>query len=546
MWTLQKLVKTSRGRSYKSSSSLLIFLIIVKSEVQIRIANAKMSNDNSDDLCCDGTPVHSPLESILIPPEHMSKDFQTGLLPGRPGGVPLLDILPVRQDTVSMPEYSRLLAKCESQERKLKAFRNIHLLIREKEEEIISLTEKNRSYEEALTNSELRHSRLVKTILKNARQEKEIEAGRSRGTENDEEKNRREDDSERRVDSDKNENSQNVRFLESDDIAIQVPEPPVDDDKRISEAKVVVADRECSGDKPIAFVRDALTKKSPGLSQDLVGKLMQQNARLKKVLRDILNARGITAEDYLEKQEYADVVEQLRQELKISKDRVKKLEGVLASVKDADVHAVTMKNSQLQELLLKQNRVLTVKNAMIGAYSKKCEELEEEIKHLTYSTGRHFEYATKDKQEVTTFAQSTTKETDGLISRNVNQRILTASRCTPNKNETSFVRTLPAVGLVTDSEHQQRDKTQDKNEDQCKNEHRVPYVASDERHFREDRQDQNSLTQTESLSIVKTGSPSVAETGSLSSLLVCKRCEREFNDETSEKYVEHLSRCTDN
>lgn len=52
-----------------------------------------------------------------------------------------------------------------------------------------------------------------------------------------------------------------------------------------------------------------------------------------------------------ERQEYASVVEQLRQELKLSKNRVKDLEELLASVESQDTDGLRARNLQLQEMV---------------------------------------------------------------------------------------------------------------------------------------------------------------------------------------------------
>lgn len=61
------------------------------------------------------------------------------------------------------------------------------------------------------------------------------------------------------------------------------------------------------------------------VSKDFYTKLISQNARLKKMLKEILAQKAITVDDYLNHQELLDVITQLRDELRWSEQNSQKI-----------------------------------------------------------------------------------------------------------------------------------------------------------------------------------------------------------------------------
>lgn len=116
-----------------------------------------------------------------------------------------------------------------------------------------------------------------------------------------------------------------------------------------------------------------------GVSKDLLSKLMQQNARLRKVVKDILEQRGTTLETHLEKQEAQDVVNQLREELRLSKQQNERLKQII-NTKDED--DVLRKYTEQSENLQKAKKTITTLQAMVDAYGKEFEKLQQENKAL--------------------------------------------------------------------------------------------------------------------------------------------------------------------
>lgn len=525
-----------------------------------------MSNIDSDDICTDGdcpkevtTTRFSSLsnkETLLIenPQTRLSSCTTEETVPT----VTVGKMSPM----ISIPkeQYELLCAELKSKDQKLKALKNIHLLIQEKDEEVSSLKEKNQTYADALMMSEVRHCQLLRIATRFAKDNagSDVDQKQKTSSTNDSAKEISDQDLNKSVqtvslqdlkidnpkDNVMNTLEEDCEILNNETHASALSEDSVRENMSLETDAALIQNnlpldgftrtylesdlketdhalnRNASDDavqkameeedqaesthqqllNPRGFPmpKYALPKKFPGVSQDLVNKLIRQNARLKQILRQVMSSQGIGVEDYLERQEYASVVEQLRQELKLSRNRVKDLEELLASVGNQDTDGLRTRNLQLQETLQRQNKMLAVKQAMVDAFSRRCEEMEHQLKQVKLqslmeddsSLSRNTpEIAASDKMATKTFATNTLWQKP--------------------HSESSSSKGLH-VGGATDGKQEQVTEKSDAFS-------HAPLIASS----------------------------AVVSAVGIGSSLVCKRCDREFDESDDEKYREHCIKCTD-
>lgn len=255
--------------------------------------------------------------------------------------------------TVPKAEYERLKQELRTKDRKLVAFNNIHLLIQEKDVEISSLKEKIKSQADALMFSEMRYSQLVRLTAKSAKHAERLNPERERC------------DVKTQIDGDETRViSRNIKLVRNfegnsnlgktcDDEVLEKKQAVISVEGPFKQTKPETLDTKSSGrgstpsgeaglephrgdsisdpktskltarkigseDETAAFERESSEKnssvgvrlyrppgkgflKDPGVSKDLVSKLIQQNARLKQVLRQVAGHHGFTIEEYLVK-----------------------------------------------------------------------------------------------------------------------------------------------------------------------------------------------------------------------------------------------------
>jgi len=110
------------------------------------------------------------------------------------------------------------------------------------------------------------------------------------------------------------------------------------------------------------------------ISHDMISKLMTQNGRLKKVLKDILQVHGVTLSDYLDKKEYEDVVTQLQHEIKQHREAIEKLRAINESSCD-DVKKTAFEQA---EKIVKLEKSLMIQKAMVMSYSQQLDKQKRE------------------------------------------------------------------------------------------------------------------------------------------------------------------------
>lgn len=325
-----------------------------------------MSNKDSNDICTDGDcPKDVPLtllsslsneETLLIenPKTKLPSCTTEKMLPTVGKMSPTM--------TISKEEYEFLCAELKSKDQKLKALKNIHLLIQEKDEEVSSLKEKNQTYADALMLSEVRHCHLLRFATRFAKDNtgSDVDQKQKASSTNDSaqetsdqdlkksiqivslqdsEMDHPKDDVKDTLEEDSailnNETHASVlsedslhenRSLETDAALIQnnLPlvgftstylEPDLKQmdstlNRKTSDDAVQKTTTEQEGQaesvhhreltpRGLPMPRYALPRKFPGVSQDLVNKLIRQNARLKQILRQVMSSQGIGVEDYL-------------------------------------------------------------------------------------------------------------------------------------------------------------------------------------------------------------------------------------------------------
>lgn len=450
---------------------------------------------------------------------------------------------------VPRAEYERLKQELRTKDRKLVAFDNIHLLLQEKDAEISCLKEKNKSQADALIFSEMRYSQLVRLTAKSAKDAERQNPERERC------------DVKTQIDGDETRVlSRNVRLVRdfegnsnfsiTCDVLLEKNRALISVDGPSKQIKRDTLDTKCSGkdivpsgeavfephrgesvsdpktskltartigseDENSTFERESSGKdssagvrpyrappgkgflKDPGVSKDLVSKLIQQNARLKQVLRQVAGQHGFTIEQYMDKQEYVSVVDQLRNEIRLLQLRGKDKDEMLASVENLDVTGLIAKSLKLQETIQKQNRMLAVNEAMVEAYSNRCDELEGELKRLkTFVKSNNIaDYKAGSEQGMPI------SEKPDTIDSSADQ---------PHSQPA-----LPVSGLTIDGNADGR--------------HGGPVSTPGET-----EPPRNTLL---------TVSTTLADQHI--SLLVCERCEREFDVSDRDKYLEHCRKCTD-
>lgn len=300
---------------------------------------------DDSDICTDGATIVTS-DSIV---DAMCFDVTQKKVPQHP--LISADQSSMEVATVPRAEYERLKQELQTKDRKLMAFNNIHLLLQEKDAEISGLKEKNKSQADALIFSEMRYSQLVRLTAKSAKHAERQNLERERC------------DVKTQIDGDETRVlSRNVKLfrdfegnsnfsttcrelLENNQALISVEGPstqtkqePFDtkcsgkdfvpsgeagfeirggdsfsDPKTSkltarmigSESEDSTFERESSGRGSSTGVRPYRAPpgkgfpKDPGVSKDLVSKLIQQNARLKQVLRHVAGQHGFTIEEYL-------------------------------------------------------------------------------------------------------------------------------------------------------------------------------------------------------------------------------------------------------
>src|SRR6218665_299776 len=138
-----------------------------------------MSYTDSDDICTDcAYPEEVPMTRFSGPcnKETLSVENLQTLLT-QPSSYTTEKIVPLTGAvgkmtptiTISKEEYESLCAELKSKDQKLKALKNIHLLIQEKDEEVSSLKERNQTYADALMMSEVRHCQLLRIATRFAK-----------------------------------------------------------------------------------------------------------------------------------------------------------------------------------------------------------------------------------------------------------------------------------------------------------------------------------------------------------------------------------------
>lgn len=102
------------------------------------------------------------------------------------------------------------------------------------------------------------------------------------------------------------------------------------------------------------------------VSKDLMDKVMQQNARLKKAVREILTHKGLTVTDYLDKKEYEDAAVMLREDLKRQQNLTTSLRVIIQSRDRGEIDKLsekcadlTTKVQQLEHKIALQQVVIT-------------------------------------------------------------------------------------------------------------------------------------------------------------------------------------------
>lgn len=325
-----------------------------------------MSNRDANDICTDGDcPKEVPQtllsslsneETLLIenPVSKLSSCTTEEMLPTVGKMSPTI--------TISKEEYEFLCAELKSKDQKLKALKNIHLLIQEKDEEVSSLKEKNRTYADALMLSEVRHCQLLRIATRFARDNtgSGIDQKQKASSTNDSAKDLSDQDLKKSVlvvslqDSEMDHLKDNVKHTLEEDSAIlgnethasvlsedslrenmsletdaafvqkNLPldgftstylepdlkqmDPTLNRNASDDAVQKTTTEQEGQADcvhqqeltpRGLPMPRYALPRKFPGVSQDLVNKLIRQNARLKQILRQVMSSQGIGVEDYL-------------------------------------------------------------------------------------------------------------------------------------------------------------------------------------------------------------------------------------------------------
>ena len=108
------------------------------------------------------------------------------------------------------------------------------------------------------------------------------------------------------------------------------------------------------------------------ISQDLLKKLMSQNGRLKKVIRDILAYKNITTEDYLDKLEQRDKIDALHYEINVLRKKLDAHKPVEESQQMQTIIDLKKRNVELEKALI-QHKAISI------AFSEQYENLRKEI-----------------------------------------------------------------------------------------------------------------------------------------------------------------------
>lgn len=327
-----------------------------------------MSGKDSDDICTDGDcPKEVPMTrfSSLSSEETLLIEKNPQTKPSSCTREKMLPTATVRKMspmiTISKEKYEFLCAELKSKDQKLKALKNIHLLIQEKDEEVSSLKEKNRTYADALMLSEVRHCQLLRIATRFAKDSagSDIDQKERTSSTSDSLKEISDHDLSKGVltaslqDSEIDNPEDNLKHtleedsetLNNETLASELCEDSVREDMSLeTDAALIqnyppldgrtftylerdlketdhVLNRNASDDavqetaeeegeaesvqqevlnpRGLPMPRYGLPRKFPGVSQDLVNKLIRQNARLKQVLRQVMSSQGIGVEDYL-------------------------------------------------------------------------------------------------------------------------------------------------------------------------------------------------------------------------------------------------------
>lgn len=153
-------------------------------------------------------------------------------------------------------------------------------------------------------------------------------------------------------------------------------EPAERRSRMITEETVTVTDR-----TDMALHNNTGLKSSNKLiSEDLLQKVMHQNMRLKQVLREvIMDLHGETVQDYLEKHDYADVVNQQRVEITGLKGRLSELDSIIGSSNND----LQKKCAQLASKVHSLEHAATVRQAIVDVYSAECNRLREQVQTVS-------------------------------------------------------------------------------------------------------------------------------------------------------------------
>lgn len=331
-----------------------------------------MSYTDSDDICTDcAYPEEVPMTRFSGPcnKETLSVENPQTLLT-QPSSYTTEKIVPLTGAvgkmtptiTISKEEYESLCAELKSKDQKLKALKNIHLLIQEKDEEVSSLKERNQTYADALMMSEVRHCQLLRIATRFAKDNagSDIDEKQKTSSMNGSAKEISDSDLKKGIEFVSHQNSEmenpkgdvghtleedsaildnrthaselsedsvhEYASLETDAASVEnkLPlggfnqsnlEPDLKGtadhvlNRNVSDGNVQeITEQEDQAESAKQLLLNprgvptpgyALPKKFPGVSQDLVNKLIRQNARLKQILRQVMSSQGIGVEDYL-------------------------------------------------------------------------------------------------------------------------------------------------------------------------------------------------------------------------------------------------------